>query len=747
MALHQRYRSAGDSSDLHRATTLAGWALAATPATHPDWARIAMDVAAIHLTRHAHTGVLADLTRAIELGVQALRNTPTRPPEWLATLGTAFQRRYQVTGDGEDLDGAVELGEQSLTGEDFALPGRQARVSSAYWRRHHHAASQADLDRAIDLLRQAVAATPADHVDLPELVSQLAITHLDRHRLHRTTDADTAVTLGERALAILPAGHASRARLIATLCAAQLERVIDGEAAPTLDRLHEWERALAETPAAPVDRVSGYYAVGALAQAAGHDGLAVTLLDTAVTLLHSLPPRETGWTDQQHRMGEHVGLVSAAVAAHCATGDPAGAVEIAELGRGILLATQANIRVDLDELTERVPRLADRFRWVCDRLNTPDFPADERKGWWADYDRLLADIRAEPGMADFIAPPRFADLRPVAASGSVVLVNAGRRRGDAVIIRDGVEPVLVALPDLNLASVEEKVTALLDVVAGAETMTKTLRRRRVMPEVLAWLWDTIIAPIAGVMVSDGPHRVWWLPTGLLGLLPLHAAGYPGQSGALDVMISSYVPSLRVLRQARNRRPATRRDCLTVAMSHVPDRPDLDLPGAAAEANILGGRRLIDDEATAGDVLAAIQHATWAHFACHGVVDPVSQADSGLVLHDSTLRLSDIGGQRLTEAELAYLSACSTANHGIRYADEVLHVASAFQLAGFRHVIASLWPLSDDIATTAADAFYHALPDTPGADDAAATLREVTLRLRDHQVDYPYLWASLIHSGP
>jgi CHAT domain-containing protein len=418
-------------------------------------------------------------------------------------------------------------------------------------------------------------------------------------------------------------------------------------------------------------------------------------------------------------------------------------VEIAELGRGVLLASQANTRIALDDLAERAPRLLGRFRWVCDKLNTPGFPADERKRWWSDYDRLLADIRAQPGLADFVAAPRFADLRNAAAGGSVVVVNAGRHRGDAIIIHADTDPVAVRLPDLQMTSVEDRVTTLLAAVEDDHSLTRQLQRRRVVPETLRWLWDAVVAPITDALATDHLHRVWWLPTGLLGLLPIHAAGYPGQPGALDLLTSSYVPSLRALRQARTQSPATRRDAVTVAMHHTPGQPDL--VDAAREAT-LDGTPLHDERATADGVLDALCSANWAHFACHAVVDPASQADSGLLLYDRILRLSEIGGLRLTQAELAYLSACSTANHGIASADEVLHLSAAFQLAGFRHVIASLWPLYNDIAVQAANSFYRAMADAP-ADTAAAVLRDVTRELRDRYPDHPHLWAPLIHSGP
>jgi CHAT domain-containing protein len=45
--------------------------------------------------------------------------------------------------------------------------------------------------------------------------------------------------------------------------------------------------------------------------------------------------------------------------------------------------------------------------------------------------------------------------------------------------------------------------------------------------------------------------------------------------------------------------------------------------------------------------------------------------------------------------LAYLSACSTAkNQAEVLQDEGLHLMAACQLAGFQHVIGSLWAVSD-----------------------------------------------------
>jgi CHAT domain-containing protein len=310
------------------------------------------------------------------------------------------------------------------------------------------------------------------------------------------------------------------------------------------------------------------------------------------------------------------------------------------------------------------------------------------------------------------------------------------------------------LPDLVFSDAVAYAIALLT-ISFDTSLVGTLRRQRVVPTILGWLWDTIVHPILqAAPLPDKEQkllpRVWWLPTGVLGLFPLHAAGYPDHPGALDAVISSYAPTLRALVHARARPETAARRQLTVALQHTPGLPDL--PGAVSEATTLHTQHpdfplLKDDIATAGRVLSALPDATWAHFACHAGIDFAAPSRSGLRLHDGTLTLPDISALQLTHAELAYLSACSTAHRGVEHVDESLHPASAFQLAGFRHVIASLWPLSDPIAATAANAFYRYLPATPTAGHAAAALHQATHELRDQYPDRSDLWSALVHSGP
>jgi CHAT domain-containing protein len=76
-------------------------------------------------------------------------------------------------------------------------------------------------------------------------------------------------------------------------------------------------------------------------------------------------------------------------------------------------------------------------------------------------------------------------------------------------------------------------------------------------------------------------------------------------------------------------------------------------------------------------------------------------------------------------------------------------ASAFQLAGFPHVIGTLWEIDDATAVEIARAFYTALADRGGSlvpRHAARALHQATRTQRDQQPANPYLWATHIHVG-
>ncbi|MFD0632255.1 CHAT domain-containing protein [Catenulispora yoronensis] len=251
-------------------------------------------------------------------------------------------------------------------------------------------------------------------------------------------------------------------------------------------------------------------------------------------------------------------------------------------------------------------------------------------------------------------------------------------------------------------------------------------------------------------------RVWWATGGLLGLLPLHAAGLEdptatGQS-VLDRVVSSYTPTIRALAHARRQTASsgtTNARSLIVAMPVTPGLDQLAaLPHAADEAAQVAARLpnpviLVEPAAdhpgsvvpTRQAVLDLLPNCSFAHFACHGVYDPEDPSQSRLLLHDhasSPLTVAALASIRLTNSHLAYISACRTAFHGPTLMDEAIHLTSAFQLAGFPRVIGTLWDIPDSAAGALADTFYSLLLDHsnglgPDAAHSARALHDAVRR--------------------
>lgn len=145
----------------------------------------------------------------------------------------------------------------------------------------------------------------------------------------------------------------------------------------------------------------------------------------------------------------------------------------------------------------------------------------------------------------------------------------------------------------------------------------------------------------------------------------------------------------------------------------------------------------------------------------GLLDP---SRSGLILRTTRnaieesrqdiLSVREVSQAHLSRAEIAYLSACWIAqNQAIELSDEVLHVVSGFQVAGFRHVVGCLWPSDDKVCVEVAKSFYSEL----GQDRAtrfnvdraiALALHKAVVKVRESKeyLKRPLLWAQYVHFG-
>ncbi|MFF7335737.1 CHAT domain-containing protein [Streptomyces sp. NPDC008163] len=574
----------------------------------------------------------------------------------------------------------------------------------------------------------------------------------------------------------------SRTLSAVLLAMAQLSRHALGESVDLAEALR-LARDGARSPVAHlVARVEAGRVWGLAALRTGDHAEALEGYAYAVGLLPGIAPRGLARVDQEARLGGTDGLASDAAALALEAGDPERALALLEQGRGVLLGQGLENRADVSRLRAVDPARAAEFEHVRGELSAPaaftpapDGPpgagesAEARHALARRWDRLLAEVRELPGLADFLRPPSVPELLSAAEGGPVVVVNVSTYRCDALVVTSaGID--VVPLPGLTRDAVAGWAADFVDGVDtayGAHGTDEAVAMMRTLSGRLGLLWDTVAEPVLGRLGLDAAPaagkpwpRLWWCPTGLLSFLPLHAAGRGGPDSGTWVMdraVSSYTPTVRALARARagltagvrGVRPAP----LVVALAETPGAAPL--PGVAREAEVLaelfpGGRLLSGAEATVDAVGGALEAHPWVHFSCHGVSELLAPSRSGLVLHDGRLTVSDVAARRPAAPELAVLSACSASRGGTRLSDEAVQLAAAFQLAGYPHVIGTLWPVADKLAPRVTEAFYAALAkDVSGGHPIgpAAALHAAIRALRDRYTAAPHLWAAHIHTGP
>jgi CHAT domain-containing protein len=136
------------------------------------------------------------------------------------------------------------------------------------------------------------------------------------------------------------------------------------------------------------------------------------------------------------------------------------------------------------------------------------------------------------------------------------------------------------------------------------------------------------------------------------------------------------------------------------------------------------------------------HADVLHLACHAVFRQDNPMFSALQLADGPLTAEQIEGLRL-RAGLVVLSACESGLAGAQRGDELVGLVRAFTIAGAARVLATLWPVDDQVTARFMGDFYRAL--CAGGTPAAA-LHQAQRAVR-HDHPHPFFWAAFtLHGG-
>lgn len=676
-ALRLRYLTSGAISDLQEAITVAREALALV--SGEERTVITVRLAGTLQSLFEATGDLESLNEAIHRLRQAVAELPELPRQGdaLSSLSAVLLLRHQATAALEDLDEAVYLGSRTValfSEDDPAFPRATANLAVALLARHQLQGNQEDLGAAAELADRAVAASHRE----AEVLSVASAVHAARHQsLGMTVDFDMALSLWKH--------------------------IVDDDAAPLSVRLDAAEAASA---------LAIYRSQWERALAFAEKCLVLLALDLPTRGYLALGP------DHVER---YAGVAHDGAACALMLGRPERAVELLEQARSSQWSRLLDLRTDLSRLQQAAPALAERLALIRAQLDAPtgqddDWPSDighELSGSWV---RTIAAVRAIPGFSSFLAPWSFAELANASAGGPVVVVNISRVRSDALIIeRQDVR--VVSLPDAD----PETMRLLAAEYAASRDMAGGSRARfpSSTAELLRLLWSLIVRPVMDHLVPRHAvrPRVWWCPTKVLAGLPLHAAR-DNDSNALDLVCSSYTPSLRILVEARARSVVSTTgspDERTLIVADPRPGPAPLAPLAAAREEALMVQQSMTDttlvaehEATRRTVLALLAEHRSLHFTGHGLADPSHPANSGLVLADGLLTVAELARLRRPPAALAFLSACFSGSSGFASRDEAWSPAVALHIAGFRDVIGVADVVTDREAAELARVCYEQL---------------------------------------
>lgn len=209
---------------------------------------------------------------------------------------------------------------------------------------------------------------------------------------------------------------------------------------------------------------------------------------------------------------------------------------------------------------------------------------------------------------------------------------------------------------------------------------------------------------------------------------------------LDDLEVVYVPSAEWITRATRAPPAVPANVLVLAGA---------APGAQREAAVIaaafppGVVKSLSDTSATETALRAARGFDVIHVAAHALANGRDPLASHLRLHadslnDGYLHVAEIGADRQS-ARLVVLSACETTIGPLLRGEGLLGLARGFIASGAGAVVATNWPIGDQVRTM--EHFYRLL--ATGAAPAAA-LRTARLALRQSpETAHPLFWGGIV----
>jgi tetratricopeptide (TPR) repeat protein len=755
-ALGRRYESTGKMEDLEEAIQLGWQVVEATPKVSPDLTIYLNNLGNMLGWRYERTGKMENLEEAIYVGRQAIEATPESHPYLAAcvsNLGIKLSQRYERLGEVKDLEDAIGVTRQGVDATPLDSPDLAGRLNTyavQLGQRHKCTGNKEDLDEAIKMALQAVNAVPENHFDCATYLTTWGNKLENRYEYtKKIEDLEEAIQVGKQAVDATLKGHPDLSKRLINL--GRRLKFLHINPSETLKLFWQAWNCL-EAP--PLVRIQAATELLNLLETEMDYESAYKLSIDSINLLPRLHNRYLSLQDQQYVMSLSSGLATQACSLALQTGEsPADAVALLEQGRGVILGLLMHDQSDIAKLKAAHSTLYTQYENLHMELNKPFNSALDQKSQQTELkrrydaenemDKMVIEIRNKPGFEDFLQGPSGGELQEAASGGPIVVINVSDFRCDAIIVeRHQVRSL--PLPQLSSNEIREK---------ALQIRTETL-------QTLHWLWDVVAGPILNALGftltpgKDNWPRVWWISTGLLSEFPIHAAGRHGKGtseSVLDRVMSTYSSSIKAIIHGRRHHAgeimtSMSNQALLVAMEHTPGNSSI-LPFATKEVAML--RDLcksmafnpIEPGRSKQDVISHLPNCEIFHFAGHGYTDNDDPLKSHLLLGDGKrdpLTVAALLEMNLRERPpfLAYLSACGTGRiRDERFFDESVHLISACQLAGFRHVIGTLWEVIDELCVDMARMTYEGMRDGNMTDNSICLgLHNATRELRGYWLD-------------
>ena len=713
--LHNRYQQTAVLADLEESTRLGREALVMSSGDHPRRQFMLRSLGTCFMTKYRRTGTIADLNESNRIRHEVLNKAPEDHrdrADWLSKLGLEQYRKYETTGALTDLEESLQLEKKAIVEMKQDHSGRTALLQQHgehLYAKYLRTKAMSDLEEVIGLARECINTTPDGH--------------------------------GQRAQQFYKLGRGLKQKYLL------MKNMLDLESA-----IMYFQSALHQSNSRPTLRISAGRNVVSCCSINSDWQQAYQASAYTIQLIPQLMKRSLTNMDKQHVLREIVGLASDAVAFSCnVEQSPLTALSLLERGRGILAVSLEDMRVDIEELKGRSGNVLateyDRLRNVLEVRNTHDtlsgeeirenssqLQIDHRYDAEKQFDKLLKRIRRI--YPSFLRSPNKEQMQKAASDGPIVAINVSEYRCDAIIIEHN-QIAMLALPDLKAKEIEEK--------AQGDTLKEI--------GVLEWLWDVVAKPILDALgftkrpLNESWPHVWWIPTGPLSKFPIHAAGRHTEHSddtVIDRVMSSYSSTVKAIIYGRRRpaySPSATDKALLVAMKDTPGQNELHF--ACDEIKSLSSlcRSMaiepISPVRRKQDILSYLNKCKIFYFAGHGHTDIADPSQSYLLLEDwkeDRLTVSTLLDMNLRSHSpfLAYLSACGTGQlKNERFFDENIHLITAYQLAGFRHVIGTLWEVNDQSCVDVATVTYEEMGDGGMTDESVCLgLHKATRKLRD-----------------